>query len=192
MSSHAFHFSVLLSQSGVVHAGGRVSRPVGRLSSIEALAFTFQVRPTQVPSIYDPQSGRSSGRRRYLPIVITRAVDRASPVLFQAALANTPFHIVRLEFDNGTPNDSRYPWRTIEVINGQIVNLRRRGTRPASDRFFRRSPALEELTLTFESLHIDGAEALARPALPTPPEKVPFSGMPIPSLCEPAYSRMHL
>lgn len=71
---------VTAQKQGVINAGNTVK---GWEDYIPVLSFSSAVR---VP--YDAASGLPTGRRQHAPIVIIKAMDKASPLLFAAAVGN--------------------------------------------------------------------------------------------------------
>jgi type VI secretion system secreted protein Hcp len=85
---------------------------------IEISEFSFGVEAPR-----DSQSGLPTGQRKHNPIVITREVDAASPLLFQALCTNEVFKTALIEFDKVGTGGKASSIRTIELINGRISSI---------------------------------------------------------------------
>lgn len=86
---------------------------------VECHGFSYSVT---VP--YDAQAGHSSGQRSHKPLTITKEVDSASPKLLQALCTNETFKSVTLQFGKTGSSGKPLPFRTIELVNGVIVDIR--------------------------------------------------------------------
>ena len=117
---------------------------------VECHSFSYSVT---VP--YDSRSGHSSGQRSHKPLTITREVDSASPKLLQALCTNETFKSVALTFGKTGSGGKSLPFRTIELINGVIVDIRQ-----AQGTTWKRS---ELVTLAYESLLVTGIPHSAIP-----------------------------
>jgi type VI secretion system secreted protein Hcp len=93
------------------------------------------------------QSGVASGRRRHQPVTITKEVDSASPKLWQALCSNETFKSARLQFAKPGSGGKSLPFRTIELINGAIVDIRQA---PSST-----GKRCEYVTLAYEDLLVN-------------------------------------
>ena len=86
---------------------------------VECHGFSYGV---EVP--IDSQSGLSTGKRKHTPITIVRESDSASPLLLQGFVTGEVFKTVKLQFSKTHSGGKYLPFRTIELINGAIVNIR--------------------------------------------------------------------
>ena len=96
------------------------------------------------------QSGASSGKRSHQPVTITKEVDSASPKLWQALCSNETFKSARLQFAKPGSGGKSLPFRTIELINGAIVDIRQA---PSST-----GKRCEYVTLAYEELLVNGIQ----------------------------------
>ena len=110
---------------------------------IEITAFDFGL---ETP--FDPQSGQPTGKRKHKPIVITREVDSASPLLWQALCTNESFVVAQLSFarPDGTGKSSAF--QTIELTNGTIRSITHS---PNSG-----GKRLERITFDYDLIRVNG------------------------------------
>ncbi len=91
----------------------------GREDSIEILALGHEVRmPT------DPQTGRLSGVRRHEPLVITKAKDKASPLLMAAACNGELLTEITINWYEIKPDGKEAIWFKHTLKNAQITGIR--------------------------------------------------------------------
>jgi type VI secretion system secreted protein Hcp len=117
-AAHAQHVycKVTGQKQGVIHAGTTVK---GWEDYIPVLSLSSAVT---VP--YDAASGQATGKRQHAPIAITKALDRASPLLFLAAVTNENLTEVLCKFLRNNPRGAG----TVEVFfelrlsNARIVS----------------------------------------------------------------------
>ncbi len=95
----------------------------------------------------DSSSGSVTGKRTHRPITVTKDVDAASPILFQALCTNEGFTKVRFHFTSD-PDGQPCPGRTIELSVGRILSIRP-VTHPTGKKG-------EQVTLTYEGLLVNG------------------------------------
>jgi type VI secretion system secreted protein Hcp len=114
-----------------------------RTDKIEIIAFDFGLE-----SQFDAQSGLPTGKRQHKPIVITREVDSASPLLFQALCTNETFLLAELSFARPSGSGKPSPSQTIELTNATIFGI----THSPSSGGKRR----ERITLDYENLLVNG------------------------------------
>lgn len=71
----------------------------------------------------DPKSGRPKGARQHSPIVITKEVDAASPLLLNAHFANEIFETVIIQ----TVDDNKKVSKTVTLKNALISEIKKNG-----------------------------------------------------------------
>ncbi|MEZ5893025.1 MAG: type VI secretion system tube protein Hcp [Parvularculaceae bacterium] len=96
----------------------------GRESSIEVIAWSHEI-----VSPRDAATGRATSRIQTKPLVITKPIDRSSPLLMQALVNNENLREVRLIFvdrdkQTGAPRD----YYRIELSNAAIIGIAQEGT----------------------------------------------------------------
>ena len=91
----------------------------GREDSIEVIAFNHEVRmPT------DPQTGRLAGVRRHEPIVVTKAFDKSSPILYQMACTGELITDLNIDWYEIKPDGKEAIWYKHTLKNAQITSIR--------------------------------------------------------------------
>jgi type VI secretion system secreted protein Hcp len=72
----------------------------------------------------DAASGLPSGKRTHKPIVITREVDEASPLLWQALCTNEAFQLAKLSFVEPSGGGGKETiHQTVTLTNGTISKI---------------------------------------------------------------------
>jgi type VI secretion system secreted protein Hcp len=72
----------------------------------------------------DPKSGRPAGKAQHKPIVITKQVDPASPLLLNAHVTNETFETVIIQ----TIDDNNKVTKTTTLKNAVISDIRKNGS----------------------------------------------------------------
>ncbi|HMD75767.1 MAG TPA: type VI secretion system tube protein Hcp [Terracidiphilus sp.] len=109
---------------------------------MECFGFKYSVL---IP--FDSQSGLPTGQRKHSPITIAKEKDSSSPKLRQALVANEVFKIAKLQFSKTGSGGKSVPVRTIELINGAIIDIRQA---PSSA-----GKRCEYVTLAYEELLVN-------------------------------------
>jgi type VI secretion system secreted protein Hcp len=77
---------------------------------------------TSLKAPYDPPTGLPTGRRQYGPFGIIKGLDRASPLLFQAATTNENFSEILCQFLRNVPlSGATEPYFQVRLQNARIV-----------------------------------------------------------------------
>jgi len=76
----------------------------------------------QVNVLYDPASGTLTGQREHGPIIITKYIDKSSPLLYKA-MANNETVTATLRYYRILPNDQQEQYYTIQLSNAKIVGI---------------------------------------------------------------------
>jgi type VI secretion system secreted protein Hcp len=97
----------------------------------------------------DVHSGQSTGRRQHKPVVITREVDSASPVLLQACLNHTAFESAELFLPKASSGGGAVPFYKIELVNGTITRIGFASSKGGKRR--------EAITIDYEQIKVNGA-----------------------------------
>jgi type VI secretion system secreted protein Hcp len=71
----------------------------------------------------DPKSGAASGKRQHKPLVITKEVDAASPLLLNAHVINEAFETVIIQ----TVDDTKKVAKTVTLKNALISEIKKNG-----------------------------------------------------------------
>lgn len=86
----------------------------------------------------DPKSGSPKGARQHKPIVITKQVDEASPLLLSAHYSNETFETVIIQ----TVDDNNKVIKSTTLKNALISEIRKSGS-------------LESISFTFEDIQVN-------------------------------------
>ncbi len=70
----------------------------------------------------DPSTGLPTGRRQHHPFVITKELDRSSPVLYQVLVTNENLTEFDLMFYQSTASGST-PYYTVKLTNANIASI---------------------------------------------------------------------
>jgi type VI secretion system secreted protein Hcp len=91
----------------------------GREDSIMVIGANHEL---MVPT--DPASGLPSGKRSHTPFIITKEVDRSSPLLYRALMDNENIYEWRLEFWQPSPSGQEVQFYTVELVDASISDIR--------------------------------------------------------------------
>lgn len=80
-------------------------------------AIVIEGMTHNIVSPRDPASGLPTGKRQHKPIVITKEIDRSSPLLMEALFTNENLPAVQLTLDN----PSGQPVATIKLTNANVA-----------------------------------------------------------------------
>ena len=80
----------------------------------------------EIVSPRDPASGLPTGKRQHKPFVITKEVDKASPVLYQVLVTNENLTTVELKVFRTDPAGGGKPLHvyTVKLTNASIASIR--------------------------------------------------------------------
>jgi len=102
-----------------------------------------------IESPRDAASGLPSGKRTHKPIVITREVDSASPLLWHALCTNEGFQLATLSFVRPSSNGKEVVYQKITLTNGTISKIE--FAQPGNGK------RLQAITFQYEELAVNGA-----------------------------------
>jgi len=91
----------------------------GREDSIEINGFNHEVISPR-----DAASGLPTGKRQHKPIVVTKPIDRATPLLMSVLTNNENITGWRLDFWRPSRSGREFQYYTIELVNASIVDIR--------------------------------------------------------------------
>jgi type VI secretion system secreted protein Hcp len=144
--SFQFYLSVKGKKQGNIK-GESTKNGKGQSSTKGVLCHGFQYA---VESQYDAGTGQATGRRQHKPLVITREVDSATPILYHAMCTNEGFQTATLSFVRPDSSGKEVVFKTIELTNGSISKIEY-----AQPHKGKRSQAI---TLLYEEFAVDGAK----------------------------------
>ena len=90
----------------------------GREDSIMVIGFSHEVISPR-----DAASGLPTGKRQHRPLVITKEVDKSSPLLMNALVNNETITEFRLDFWQPSTTGQEFQFYTIELINASIAGI---------------------------------------------------------------------
>lgn len=91
----------------------------GREDSIMVIAYSHEV-----VSPRDAASGLPTGKRQHKPLVITKEIDKATPLLFNALVNNENIPEWKLEFWTPSATGKEKQHYTIQLVNASIGGIR--------------------------------------------------------------------
>lgn len=118
----------------------------GREGKIMVIAVSHDV-----VSPRDAATGQATGKRQHRPLIITKEVDRASPLLSSALVNNETLTEFELQFFQATPSGTERNHYTIRLINANVASI---GLRMANNK----DPATmkfaeyEEIAFTYQRI----------------------------------------
>jgi type VI secretion system secreted protein Hcp len=125
---------------------GSLDTPEG----IECHSFNYAVISPR-----DAASGLPSGKRTHKPIVVTREVDEASPLLWQALCTNEGFEVAKLSFLEPSGSGKETIHQTITLTNGTISKIEYAPPLMGKKR--------QAITFSYEELAVNGAKGVVIP-----------------------------
>jgi type VI secretion system secreted protein Hcp len=137
------YLKIVATRQGQVH--GSVTQK-GREGTIMVIAVSHEIVGPR-----DPVTGRPTGKRVHKPFVITKDVDRASPLLYGILAHNENIASVELQFYTPDKNGIERQHYTVRLANANIASIQLRMLnvrRPA----LMRIPEREEIAFTYEKV----------------------------------------
>lgn len=91
----------------------------GREDSIMVIGFSHEV-----VSPRDAASGMATGKRQHQPLIITKEIDKSSPLLMNALVNNENITEFTLRFWQPSRSGKEFQFFTIQLINASISDIR--------------------------------------------------------------------
>lgn len=91
----------------------------GREDSIMVIAVNHEVTSPR-----DAASGLPTGKRQHRPLVVTKEIDKSTPLLMNALVNNENISDFELRFWQPSPSGQEVQYYTIQLIDASIVNIR--------------------------------------------------------------------
>jgi len=91
----------------------------GREDSIMVIAFNHEVESPRNAS-----SGLATGKRQHKPLIITKEIDKSTPLLMNALTNNENLPEVILQFWQPSRSGREFQYYTVELTNASIVEIR--------------------------------------------------------------------
>jgi type VI secretion system secreted protein Hcp len=139
--AYEFYVTIEGSKSGIIK-GDVVRR--GHEDKIAGLSFDYEVLVEQSSS----GSGQAAGKRRHMPITISKRWDVATPRLLQALVTGEALKSVLIEFegtDRKTGKNAIY--QTVKLTNAAITNILQYADADTGE--------LEDVSFTFQKIEIE-------------------------------------
>lgn len=114
----AFNATMRLTGQRQGEIKGSVTQP-GREGSILVIGFNHEV-----VSPRDAASGLPTGKRQHKPILITKEIDKSSPLLMNALVNNEGIKSLELRFWREGPSGKEVQHYTIQLVNASIAGIR--------------------------------------------------------------------
>jgi type VI secretion system secreted protein Hcp len=134
---------------------GAISGPVttkGREGSISLLAFS-----QEITSPRDPQSGLPTGQRLHKPVVITKEIDKTSPLLYNVLCTNENLTDVTIKFwqpqlkaVSGSGTEAQH--YTVKLSNANISSMDVTTQEFSHDEKVSTAKVVEKLSFTYEKI----------------------------------------
>lgn len=91
----------------------------GREDSIMVMACSHEI-----DSPRDAASGLPTGKRQHKPLVITKEIDKSTPLLMNALVNNENISTLSLQFWQPSRSGKEVQYFTIEVVNATVSDIR--------------------------------------------------------------------
>ncbi len=105
----------------------------------------------EIISPRDAASGQATGKRQHKPVVITKEIDRSTPLLRQALVTNESLPECQLQFLKTMSNGAEKCYFTIKLVNASITSAS--FVMPnIKDPATKNLPEREELTLVYQKI----------------------------------------
>ena len=90
----------------------------GREDSILVIAYSHEV-----DSPRDAASGLPTGKRQHKPLIVTKEIDKSTPLLMSALINNENMTDMELRFWRPSKSGKEKQYFTIQLQNARIVNI---------------------------------------------------------------------
>ena len=117
----------------------------------------------QIQSPRDPATGQPSGKRQHKPFIITKELDKSSPLLYQALVTNETISDWELQFfttainpQTGTGSEKNH--YTVKLINATISSIdffmehTRKNASGQTSSFAEQQPEYEKVAFTYQKI----------------------------------------
>lgn len=118
----------------------------GREGTIQVIAVMHEIVGSRIPG-----SCRPTGKRKHKPLVITKFIDRASPLLHNILATNENIPSFELRFFAPDPTGIEKQHYTIRLTNANISSIHFRMPNTRS-KFSMQLPEREEVAFTYQKI----------------------------------------
>jgi type VI secretion system secreted protein Hcp len=125
-----------LGQSAFMRCTGIDGNATGK--SIEVYSYSWGIQSPR-----DLATGQASGKRQHKPFIITKELDRSTPLLFNKLVNNSTIPFCVIQFVHKMSDGSSEPYMTITLTNAQVSEV-------VSHKGDTRSPEVRQLNETEE------------------------------------------
>lgn len=99
----------------------------------------------------DPTTGQPTGRRAHKPFMVTKVVDRASPLLYGILCTNENIREARIDFWTSTPTGQEKQHYTVRLTNATICGITLKMPNVRQPKLARLTE-YEEVSFTYEKI----------------------------------------
>jgi len=118
----------------------------GREDSIMVIAVSHDI-----DSPRDAASGLATGKRRHGPFVITKELDKSSPLLYSVLVNNENIKSWKLQFWRPSPTGAEVQNYTIELVNATIASVKFRMANNKNPELMKYAE-YEEVSFTYQKI----------------------------------------
>ena len=104
-----------------------------------------------IQSPRDPATGLPTGRRQHKPLVISKEVDKASPLLYRMLVSNEAITTWELQFWRPSPTGVEQQFYTVKLTNASIANINFHLPN-TKDPNLMKFPEYEEVAFTYQQI----------------------------------------
>ena len=105
-----------------------------------------------VSSPRDAATGQASGKRIHKPLIITKELDKSSPILFQALVTNEVLPEVNFQFTRAGSDGKEIQYYTIKLTNATISEIHQ------SDQGKNGARPYEQVSFVFQKIELDWSD----------------------------------
>jgi len=103
-------------------------------------------------------AGQAAGKRQHSAVVVTKRLDRASPLLFSALAGDEVLPSVELRFVRGAQAGTQVAFFTIKLTNARVVSIEQRVEPPGLPGDQGAGDPREDVSFVFEKIELTFAD----------------------------------
>lgn len=108
------------SQQGLISAGAMTDESVG---NIWQLGHEDQILVQALEHKVMVPTGMTSGKRMHSPLIITKMIDKSSPLIFSALCTGETLEICRIEYYRTSSQGTQENFYTVELEGALIIGI---------------------------------------------------------------------